>query len=315
MRLRGTHSLLLAIVLTSVALAACGGSAASVPETAAGPATAAPATAAPAPAQPGKDGVTDSAGGAPEGQNGGGEGSALIVDTALIVRTGSLDLEVSDVDATLLRARAAVIGLGGYVSDSQRSSTGDGAFAVVTYRIPSSRWDDALDALHGLATKVVNENTRSAEVTGQVVDLDARIANLRTTETALQAIMANATKISDILEVQNQLTNVRGQIEQLVAQRTSLADQAALGTLAVTFTPPVAVIAEATSSWDFGGEVNRAVAALLQLGQGLVTAGLWLAIVVLPIVLGFALAIGLGLFLARRLGLVRRPLPTANADR
>src|SRR5688572_28088045 len=149
MRLRGTHSLLLAILLMSVAIAACGSSAAlPQPDAAAGPATAAPATAAPAPAQPG---------------SGGGDGSALIVDTALIVRTGSLDLEVSDVDATLIRARAAVIGLGGYVSDSQRSSTGDGAFAVVTYRIPSSRWDDALDALHGLATKVVNEDTRSAE--------------------------------------------------------------------------------------------------------------------------------------------------------
>ena len=46
-------------------------------------------------------------------------------------------------------------------------------------------------------------------VTGQVVDLGARITNLRATEAALQAIMIQATKIPDVLEVQGKLTEVR----------------------------------------------------------------------------------------------------------
>ena len=65
------------------------------------------------------------------------------------------------------------------------------------------------------ATKVVNERTQAVEVTGAVVDLEARIRNLRASEVALQDIAAKAVRVSDVLEVQAQLTAVRGQIEQL----------------------------------------------------------------------------------------------------
>ena len=225
----------------------------------------------------------------------------------MVVRTGSVELETADLDAALLRARAAIIGLGGYVSDSQRTN-GDGqALATITYRIPADRWDQALDALSGLATKVVAEKTQAVEVTAQVVDLDARIANLRSTESALQGIMAKATRISDILEVQNQLSAVQGQIEQLTAQRNHLADQASYGTLAVTWTVPLVAVAEATEGWNLAAELDRAFAQLLQVGQGLLVIGVWFAVVVVPIVGGIALALAFALLLARRLGLIRRP--------
>ena len=54
--------------------------------------------------------------------------------------------------------------------------------AVITYRIPASRWDDALGSLRGLATKVVGEQTQATEVGGQIVDLEARLRNLRASE-------------------------------------------------------------------------------------------------------------------------------------
>jgi hypothetical protein len=236
---------------------------------------------------------------------------------ALIVRTGSLSLEVTELDATLLKARARIIGLGGYVSDSERTNQGEQSTALITYRIPSARWDEALDALHGLASKVVAEQTKAVEVTGQVLDLGARIDNLRATEKALQAIMAQATKISDILDVQNQLTNVRGEIEQLSTQKAHLSDQAALATLAVTYSLPVVAVTQVTQGWNLGTEIDRAVALLVQLGQGLVVAGVWLAIVGLPILLGLVLIAALALFAARRLGIgrpnTRAELPARSA--
>ena len=64
-----------------------------------------------------------------------------------------------------------------------------------------------------------------------MVDLDARIANLQATEAALQEIMVQATTITDVLKVQDELTAVRGDIESLTAQRDLLASRAALATL------------------------------------------------------------------------------------
>ncbi len=264
------------------------------------------------------DGTTT--GRAPDGSGTGGNPVAADMGSGpLIVRTGSLALEVKDIDASLLQARARIVGLGGYVADTDRSNSDDQSIALVTYRIPAERWDDALDALHGLATNVVGEQTRSVEVTGLVLDLGARIDNLRATERALQAIMVQATKISDILEVQNQLTNVQGQIEQLSTEKAHLSDQAALGSLAVTYAVPIVAVAHVSSGWDLSAEVDRALAQLVTIAQGVMVAAIWLALVGLPIVAGLLLVVFLVLFVGRRLGLGRLPakpsagLPPANA--
>ncbi len=232
---------------------------------------------------------------------GGGAGSnAAFRDDAKVVKTGSLSLEVATLDETLKRARAAIVGLGGYVSGSDESNDGDRTQATIVYRIPADRWDDALDALRGLATKVVGEQTNAVEVTGQVLDMDARIRNLKTTESALQAIMGKATKISDILDVQQQLTVVREQIEQLSTARSHLEDQAAFGTLSVYFTVPVPAIAETTKGWDPAAEVDRAIASLVGVLQGVASFGIWLLIVGLPILLVIGILASVALALLRR---------------
>jgi hypothetical protein len=233
-----------------------------------------------------------------------------LVDDAKIVRTGTLELEVTGFAEALTKARTAITGLGGYISASEERHDDDRDFASVTYRIPVDRWDDATEALRGLATTVLAERTAAVEVTGQLVDLDARIANLRATEQALVAIMAKATKIPDILEVQGQLTTVRSEIEQLTAQREQLADQAAYGTLAVTWSTPAAPVVETRNAWDAAAEFERAVAALLSVGQVLTSAGIWLVIVGLPLLIVFAIPALIVWALARRLS---RPHVTGSA--
>ena len=135
--------------------------------------------------------------------------------------------------------------MGGYVGASQTENVEDQPYATITYRIPADRWEDALDllrGLNGLTSKVVGEQTQAVEVTGQVIDLEARIRNLRASETALQEIASTATRITDVLEVQNQLTNVRGQIEQLSAALADLEDRAGFATLTATFSMPVVAV-------------------------------------------------------------------------
>ena len=212
-----------------------------------------------------------------------------------------MTVEVPSIDPALLKARTEIAGLGGYISASDQANDGDRTIASVTYRFPSARWEDAQAAIRAIATKVVSAKTGSSEVTGQVLDLDARIANLKATEQALQAIMAKATKISDILEVQNQLTGVQGQIEQLSTAEAHLRDQAALATLTVLFqTPAVAVVNEVSKGWDLGAELDKAAGQLLSVGQVLATVGVWFAVVGLP-VLGVTI-----LFLLAFLWLTRR---------
>jgi hypothetical protein len=314
-----TLALTLILTATTSLAVACSGSTAA-PDLSARGAAAAPA-AAPA------DGSTGSSTGSSQDEAavtpapiaGGlgttGANGAAIQDGARIVRTGSLQLDVKDVKTSLNAARDTITGMGGYIGASQQSNDGKSIVATVTYRIPESRWEEALAALRSLGDEV-GEKTDAAEVTNQIVDLAARIRNLQASETALVRHAAEATKISDLLEVESRLTDVRGQIEQLTAQQKNLENQAAYGTLAVTFGTEIAAVQKAAAQWDPKTEVDRAGASLIGFLQTLTTAGIWFAIVWLPMLIALAIVLGIGLVIGRRLGFFRRaapPLPPAPA--
>jgi hypothetical protein len=238
------------------------------------------------------------------------DGVGAAIDDARIIRTGTIDLEVRDVPVALRTARDGIRTLGGYVGASNTSnSEDDHPIATITYRIPADRWEDALDLLRGLngqTTKVVSEQTEAVEVTGQVIDIQARIQNLRASETALQAIARTAVKVSDVLEVQSQLTSVRGEIEVLTGQLKDLTDRAAFATLTANFGVPVVAVELAKMGWDPARSVDEASASLIDIVQALVTAGIWFAIVWLPILVVLGVFVGIAAWVLRRIGVIGR---------
>jgi hypothetical protein len=239
----------------------------------------------------------------------GGGGQVAAVDDAKIIRTGTMSLEVKDVGNALRVARDAIVGLGGYVGASTTANDGEQPSAEITYRIPAAKWEAALDllrGLNGLTTKVVTEHTEAVEVTSQVIDLEARILNLRASETALQGIAEKATKISDVLEVQAQLTQTRGEIETLTAQLKDLNDRAGYATLTVQFNVPIVAVEVAQKGWEPTAIVDEAAATMVSVLQGLATAGIWFAIVWLPILLIIGVIAVIVVAIARRFGYGRR---------
>src|SRR4051794_3851697 len=255
------------------------------------------------PGDAGNGGQTDTSGGSASGSAAGstaapGEQVAAVVpSTLLVIRSGSLTLETPGITPTVSAASGLVAAGGGFVAGSRETGTGIGANAVVDYRIPAAAWESTLGGLRGLGT-VRDQTIKSEEVTGTVADLGARIANLRATEAALQATMAKAVQIADVLDVQKQLTDTQGQIEQLTAQQAGLKDRAAFGNLTITSRlPPVAATPAPTARpplWDPGADAEQATAKLVRIGQKAGTAGIWFAIIGVPILLAIAIVIAVG---------------------
>ncbi|HEX5825238.1 MAG TPA: DUF4349 domain-containing protein, partial [Candidatus Limnocylindrales bacterium] len=285
-------------------VAACGGSAAQAPF---GASSGAGAAALPAASAPASRDLGNSGSGSGNGSNVGNNGDEVaVLEDAKIVRTGSMELEVADVTKALAGGRDTIRAVGGYIGASQQQRSGDQTFATVMYRIPVARWEETLASMRALGT-VVSEKTDAAEVTAQIVDLDARIRNLKASEQALVGYAEKAPKVSDLLEIQSRLTDTRGEIERLTAQQTNLQNQAALATLSVTFGVKAVAVTQAAEGWDPAAEVDRASAVLIGLGQSIVSFAIVFAIVWLPVlvILGFVALIGLTV--ARRFG-GRRPL-------
>lgn len=243
----------------------------------------------------------------PGGANAAGQPLAVPAERR-IIKTGEITIEVSNVANMLGRVRAMALELGGYVGGSQAGTLEDSA--TLTLRIPAARFDDALANLHGLDAKVVAEATRESDVSTQIVDLEARIANLEASETSYRALLERATKIEDILAVQSRLDQVRGEIEQLKAQHKDLAGQADLATLTVTLTPVAAPIKKQAETWDLGAQLSEAVATLVSIGQGVAGALIVFVVVWVPVLLVLGI---IALLLLRGLLEARRRLPIVAA--
>lgn len=219
-----------------------------------------------------------------------------------IIKTGEITVEVENVAETTGAVRALAVQLDGYISSSFQ-----GAFeesATLTMRIPADRFDEALAAIHELDGEVKAEATREEDVTATVVDLEARLTNLRAAEVEYRELLDRAEAIEDILAIQNQLFQVRGEIEAMQAQLDYFNDQAAMATLTVSIIP--GAVEQTTTDFDPGAIVERAVAQLVGVGQSLVAAGIWFVIVGVPVLLVLAIVIYVLIRIMRRVS----PAPT-----
>jgi hypothetical protein len=290
-----------------VAACGAGASAASPVGGGAGGVTVPAASAAPGlPQGPADGGGDTTGGGGGGGGTGGGTGNQVADLGAKIIRTGSLQITVSDVGVATRTARDTIRGFGGYVGGSDESRNGDELVATISYRVPADRWEEALDAVRKLGT-VVGEKTNAQEVTSQLIDLDARIRNLKASETALVGYAEKAPKISDLLEIEARLTDTRGEIERLSAQQAQLTDQVALATLTVTFGTEVVAVTQAAQRWDPAAEVDRASATLISAVQALISILIVIVIVWLPLLAGAGLIVVAAWAGARRLGWIGSP--------
>jgi hypothetical protein len=249
---------------------------------------------------------TGASGGGGSGDGGGvGAGTGVIDasvrDDLLIIKTGELTLQVDDIATAVTAATQKIDAVAGYTSGSERSGTGADAKAIIAFRVPAASWDAAMNAIRGMRGEIVDERSTTEDVTGQVVDLGARIRNLQVTEQALQSIMDKARVIKDVLSVQAELTTTRGEIERLTAEQAHLEEQAAYSSLTVTFVrTPEPVLSVQQDEFDPGAEVDAASASLVGVVQDVETAGIWIGIVWVPILLTIAVLAGGGFAILRR---------------
>ena len=94
----------------------------------------------------------------------------------------------------------------------------------LTLRVPQNQLDAVLAEIRVLGT-VEHQSITAEDVSNQLVDLDARLKNLRQSEAALLQIMERSGEIADVLEVSRELSNVRETIERMAAQQQSLRRQ------------------------------------------------------------------------------------------
>ncbi|WP_435184357.1 DUF4349 domain-containing protein [Halobellus sp. EA9] len=184
---------------------------------------------------------TPVAGDAASGGGGSGSGVAVNVQQRKVIKTGTVVVTVDDFERARANITSAVEGYGGYVSDtSQERREIDNETWVrgqVVLRVPQDRFDDLVDDAKALG-EVESVETNARDVTGQIVDIQARLENLRAERDRLRELYDQANTTEDVLAVQRELSDVQGEIERLEARLQSLQNQVAYSTLTVRLEEP-----------------------------------------------------------------------------
>ncbi len=206
----------------------------------------------------------------------------------VIIYTGNISLVVKDTREAVQAITNLASEQGGYVSNANVYQYNEVPRGSITIRVPAENYGDTLAKLRALAVRVESENTSTQDVTEEFTDLEARKTNLEFTETALQQLLEERQRVgktSDILEVYRELTNIRGQIEQIEGRMRYLANQAALSTVTIELTPDVLYQPVSVAGWEPQGVAKEAVQALVAALQGLVNLLIWVVILVLPLLI------------------------------
>jgi hypothetical protein len=253
------------------------------------------------------DAASAGVGGAP------GEGGSLPLPQTVdrkIIRTATLELEVEDVGAAVGEVERVATTAGGFVSESnvfidessESEGEDDGAprrtqTATVTIRVPAEVYGSVVSQLRSIAEEVRSERSEASEVTEEFTDLQSRLRNLEATEASYLELLTRAEDIPDILTVQDRLSSVRLEIEQVQGRINLLESLTDLATITVRLALPATPAGEpdggrgwAAEAWDAAWDGSQD--AMVVLGTVAIVGGValvWLVIVGLAALIAWRL--------------------------
>lgn len=209
----------------------------------------------------------------------------------IVIKNANLSIYVDDPNASLRTITIMAEEMGGYVvsSNAYRTALPSGVEvprASITIRVPAEKLTEALDRIKAeTLLPVENETISSQDVTKEYTDLQSRLRNLEAAEAQLQKIMDDAFKTEDVLNVYQQLNQVREQIEVIKGQIQYYEQSAALSAISVELMANAAVQPLTVGGWQPKGIALDAVQALINTLQFIAELAIWSLLYILPVVL------------------------------
>jgi len=176
----------------------------------------------------------------------------------------------------------------------QYDPVGDNLYNVtMTFSVQASlypRIEGYLNAYPGQhGGQLLSTNKTTQDVTSDYVDTQSRLQNLRAEQSRLLTLMSHATALGDILSIDQRLTDVEGQIEQIEAHLKNLDEQTTFYNITVSLQPGTTAVNPPPAVWSLAQIWQSALGAALAFGQVLLTVLVWLAVFSVYIVPSVAL--------------------------
>jgi len=184
--------------------------------------------------------------------------SDINVSKRLVVKTGTISIEIDNYDASEKKVYEIAKNLNGFIASSTASLNPSGKKSgSIVIKVPVDKYDKLIDDISA-AGKVASKNINSNDVTEEYIDLESREKTQKELEQRLLKLLAEKTaKLTDVVEVEYKLSSVRQNIESIEGKMKYLSNQASYSTLTVSLYEPS--LLETTSGGGFFYELGESV--------------------------------------------------------
>lgn len=207
---------------------------------------------------------------------------SLPSDERMIVRNGNMSLVVKDV----IEARDSIAQLaediGGYVVSSRIYGEEQDRRAQISIRVPDDSFEETLNELRKLSTRVDSESTDSKDVTEEYIDLEGRLKNAQATESQYLNLLDKAVNVEDILKIYSNLSQVRQEIESIKGRMQYLEQTSSTSLISINLQAEHSAKPLVQAGWSAKEVLKSAIRGFVTVGQWLGTLVLWL-IIFIPI--------------------------------
>ena len=152
-----------------------------------------------------------------------------------IIKEASLRFETNDLEDTFNRIQTAISANKASIQNDSEGKDYDNVYRNLTVRVPSQNFDSFINAISKGVSYFERKDISSQNVTEQYIDLTSRLNTKRKLEERYLQILQKATKISEILEIEKQISAIREEIEAKEGQLKYLESRVSESTVTIEF--------------------------------------------------------------------------------
>jgi hypothetical protein len=206
------------------------------------------------------------------------------VTKRMIIRTGSMGVEVEKYDDAERIVTDVVKKNGGYISNTTSSQNSSGKKqGMLVLKVPADKYD-ALISEVSAAGKVMSQNINANDITEEFIDLEAREKTQKELEQRLLKLLSEKTaRLTDVVEVEQKLASVRQVIESIDGRLRYLKNQSDMSTLTLSLYEPAMLTTSSGGGffYELGQGVKSGLRGFTDILRGMIT----LIIALLPIII------------------------------
>jgi hypothetical protein len=158
-----------------------------------------------------------------------------------LIKTGDMSFETSDLDSSREKIDVSVKKHQAFISSESENTSGRRISRNLTIRVPAENFDQLVNEISQGIKAFDHKNISSNDVTEEFLDVEARLKNRKALEERYLELLSKASTTADILQIENQINQLRGEIESIEGRMKYLSNQVDYSTLNLSYykTTPV----------------------------------------------------------------------------